>query len=241
MRLQSLILFLLISISFYSCKGKEDEGAKKDKIKHETAAIQESEEITHPVQVEREDASGQTGNNPPLVNKIKLQPQTTNNRDELKVIAEGLDKDEDEITFKYEWTKNNEPVGTGDTISGFKKGDKLSVKITPFDGKDYGQPRIMATEINNSTPKIIEHKEIGFDGGLLTYQVKAIDADGDSLSYTLLESPAGMTIDNTTGVIKWQTNPDTSGKHTVKVKVSDGEGGELDYTFEINIGEGEVN
>ena len=41
-----------------------------------------------------------------------------------------------------------------------------------------------------------------------TYQVVATDPNGDTLTYELLDGPAGMTMDAATGVLSWQ--PDSS-------------------------------
>ena len=58
-------------------------------------------------------------------------------------------------------------------------------------------------------------------GALYTYNVEAIDTDGDTLTYSLTSSPTGMTIDSSTGVISW--TPDATGDYNVTLKVSDGE------------------
>ncbi len=78
-----------------------------------------------------------------------------------------------------------------------------------------------------------------------SYQVVASDADGDTLSYSLTQSPVGMTIDDN-GLITWI--PDAAGQHLVTVRISDGKAyteqswiltiseanAPLDVTVEIN-------
>jgi hypothetical protein len=56
-------------------------------------------------------------------------------------------------------------------------------------------------------------------------KVNAFDADGDILIYTLLSSPAGMSINSGTGEINWMPNINQIGNHEVKVRVADGKGG----------------
>jgi hypothetical protein len=174
-------------------------------------------------------------NNLPLVDSAALQTESLNTGERIRVIAKGGDKDSDSLTFTYAWTKNGEPAGEGDSITGFKKGDKLSVKITPYDGKEYGQAKTLTTVINNTPPKIMEHKQITFDGKTYTYQVKAFDPDGDTLIYTLKEAPLGMVINRSTGLITWKVDEKTSGKFPASVQVSDGQGGETVYSFEVSI------
>jgi RHS repeat-associated protein len=65
-----------------------------------------------------------------------------------------------------------------------------------------------------------------------TYQVQASDADGHSLSFSLIQKPAGMTI-SSTGLISWV--PDSYGAFPVEVKVDDGYGKSDSQSFVINV------
>lgn len=68
-----------------------------------------------------------------------------------------------------------------------------------------------------------------------TQQVAAIDPDGDELFHSLLESPDGMTIDPSTGVIAWSPAIGQIGSHRVSVRVSDGRGGFADQSFDLDV------
>ena len=57
---------------------------------------------------------------------------------------------------------------------------------------------------------------------LYVYDVDATDPDGDTLTYSLTTSPAGMTINSTTGVIGWTPNVNQIGEQDVEGRVSDG-------------------
>ncbi|KHO45825.1 MAG: hemagglutinin/hemolysin-like protein [archaeon GW2011_AR4] len=57
---------------------------------------------------------------------------------------------------------------------------------------------------------------------LYTYDIDATDIDSVLLTYLLTQAPAGMTIDNGTGLISWTpTNADV-GQHTIGIIVTDG-------------------
>jgi hypothetical protein len=239
-----LILSLFVILSQYSCsseKTRDTEMAKQGDTeggqKQSSDAGLSGDSLSGSVKGGTKVAPSEqpSKNNPPTVEKAKLQLETRNNIDIIKVVVEGKDKDGDPVTFKYEWTKNGEPAGGGDALSGFKRGDTIAVKITPFDGKEYGHPKVLTTVIQNTTPKIIEHREITFDGKTYTYQVKAVDPDGDALRYKLKQSPQGMTIDESTGLITWKVRGNETGKNPVTVLVSDGNGGEAVYDFEVTI------
>jgi len=73
----------------------------------------------------------------------------------------------------------------------------------------------------NSSP-VIESDPIttAKEGGIYTYDVEAVDPYGDTLEFSLLVHPAGMTINSATGVITWA--PAAAGSFDVVVEVSDG-------------------
>ncbi len=169
------------------------------------------------------------------VTKARIVLENHDNMDTLKVVPEASGPGKDNVSFTFEWTKNGESAGTGDSITGFKRGDKISVMVTPYDGMQYGPPSRLNAEIKNSCPKVVEHKEIAFDEKVLTYQVKANDPDGDVVSYSLVDPPKDMTIDKDSGLIKWSVAPDFHGKQEVKVKISDGHGCAVVYPLEMSI------
>ena len=81
--------------------------------------------------------------------------------------------------------------------------------------------RINVLPASNYPPQITSTPQTGaFAFQPFSYDVEATDPDGDTLSYSLLQSPTGMTIDANTGLIQW--TPDANGTFTVTVEVSDG-------------------
>jgi hypothetical protein len=180
----------------------------------------------------------QIKNTPPELTKVKLMPEVFKPGDEMYVDAEAKDDDGDSATVLYEWTKNGQPAGDGKVIEGqVKRGDKISVKVTPFDGEEKGRPITVATEVRNMPPAIEAHNNFNFDGKVWTYQVKASDADGDPLAYSLSVAPQGMTIDPGTGRVTWIVPEEFRGKTSFTVVVKDGQGGEASYTAKVSITE----
>lgn len=66
-----------------------------------------------------------------------------------------------------------------------------------------------------------------------TYDVDAIDADGDVLKYSLVAAPQGMTIDENTGLISWNPGTQTAGNYNINVRVEDGKGGFDNQAFTL--------
>lgn len=67
-----------------------------------------------------------------------------------------------------------------------------------------------------------------------SYAVRATDADADLLTYELVTKPAGMAITDK-GFITWQPTGNQFGAIPVKVRVTDGRGGEAVQEFSIDV------
>jgi len=179
----------------------------------------------------------QIKNSPPEISKIKITPEVLKTGDNLGVEVTVNDIDGDEVTIFYEWTKNGEPAGNSKQIEvPLKRGDQVDIKITSFDGEAYSHSVILHREIKNMPPTIIEDMKFSFDGKIYTYQVKAIDPDGDNLTYSIKSSPSNMTINPSTGLVKWDVPPGFKGKAPVDISVTDGHGGEASQSLTIIIG-----
>jgi RHS repeat-associated protein len=75
------------------------------------------------------------------------------------------------------------------------------------------------------------------------YQVDAIDPDGDVLTYSLLDGPTGMQMDEASGLVTWDASAALrNSDHPVTVRVDDGRGGVDDQSFMVHVraGGGEI-
>lgn len=175
-------------------------------------------------------------NAPPELSRVKIMPEVFKPDDRLHIDATADDIDGDDVSISYEWTLNGEPAGSSKEITAeIKRGDKISVKVTPYDGETYGRSIILKREIRNLPPMIAKESKSVFDGKTYTYQINAIDPDGDSLTYSLKEGPPGMTIGTANGIITWEVPPGDAGSHNITVLISDNQGGELLAPFNLKI------
>jgi hypothetical protein len=67
------------------------------------------------------------------------------------------------------------------------------------------------------------------------YYALGTDPDGDQLSWSLVQGPVWMTLNPTSGLVSWTPNNAEVGFHTVKITVSDGNGGSATQTFTIQV------
>lgn len=126
-------------------------------------------------------------------------------------------------------TDNPEPRGTSQTqqdeiISPFINVNTDSDTVT---GELNHQPEI--TSLPPSAP---------VPGFPYIYPMQAFDPDGDKLTWTLEEAPAGLMIDPQTGMAGAENLP--AGVHPVRVRVEDGNGGRDTQLFTINLPAGPV-
>ena len=101
----------------------------------------------------------------------------------------------------------------------------------------YGMPDICFKSDVNIAPQITTSPEVyGATNVSYSYDVDASDPDADTLSYSLLTNPSGMTINSTNGQIFWTPSASQTNDHNVTVKVEDGKGGEDIQSYVINVG-----
>lgn len=177
-------------------------------------------------------------NAPPAIGSARFVLGDGQQGNGIRVETELRDADGDPVEVEISWKKNGEPAGKGDRLaSAVKRGDKVEVTMTPFDGTEHGRSATIAREIRN-TPPVVEGQD-GFKvtGNVVTFHVRASDTDGDALVFALRDSPSGMTIHQGTGWVRWEAPSGTSGKVPFTVTVSDGSGGEATARFNVTIEE----
>jgi hypothetical protein len=146
---------------------------------------------------------------------------------------------------------NGNPVGApGDertfSTAGLRKNDVISATVTYTDGTAGGVPvGSNSIRLQNRSPKIISSAPLEMTTGLYVYQVTAKDPDGDPLTYRLDRFPAGMAIDGSSGLIRWEPAKGQmfTGRNEVAVSVTvdDRDGGTDSQEFTIIITDLYVN
>jgi Putative Ig domain len=174
----------------------------------------------------------------PEIRSIRFVPGDGRPGGTLGVEMEGHDADGDAVQFEIAWSRNGEPAGGGNRLAApVKRGDKVIVTVTPFDGVDRGKSATLSREILNTPPAIEGQEQFQVSDNAVTFHVRASDPDGDPLMYSLKDAPARMSIDRKTGWVRWATSPGTTGKVPFTVVVSDGAGGESTARFTVTVAE----
>ena len=230
-----VVLCLLFSLA--GCKGEKNETAATMEPGKGAApsSAPPPAENAEPEGAEEDVAS--TGNSPPRIESLTLSPEALSPGTPVKAVVTASDEDFDDVALIYRWMINDVPFPDeeGDTLNteGLKKGDKISVYVTPSDGTVKGTTKGVALVIMNRTPEITSSFPQSGISGSLAYQVEATDPDGDTLKYVLDKAPPGMEIDPATGKLTWDLPSDgIREKVHIRIRVTDGDASAIQ---EINI------
>lgn len=180
------------------------------------------------------------GNTPPRVTAIVLLPQTVRPGVRLDAQVEVDDPDHDMVDLGYKWYRNETVVKEGgesflDT-TGLVVRDMVTVEVTPRDALASGNPRKSDPVIlGNSAPRIVSTPPTTLSQDRFDYSVRAVDPDGDQLTFQLEAAPPGMTISVESGRILWQIPSGQQGTFHVKVAAQDGAGGLATQEFDVTL------
>lgn len=169
-------------------------------------------------------------NNPPMFTSNPITTVMAGKVYSYDVNANDIDPDEameyslvtgppgmtiDNVTGMITWSTNETMVGNYSIVIGVAD---TYVTITQSFNLEVTPPRV------NHNPKITSISDHNVKSGeSYTFLVMASDEDLDTLDYVLIDPPAGMTIDNASGLIEWKPARNQAGTHTIKVQVTDGE------------------
>jgi hypothetical protein len=165
-------------------------------------------------------------NSPPVVQQVLIEPRVVHATDTLKAVVKGTDRDGDLIYFTYRWERNGVvlPEERNETLEPgrFRKGDTITVEVTPDDREVLGTPRKSnPVTIANSPPLIVSSPPTSVQGNVYMYQVRVNDPDDDSVAFALKSGPKGMEIDPKTGLVRWEIRKEGRGTHTIEIEASD--------------------
>lgn len=167
-----------------------------------------------------------TANHAPVLSAIPDQTVGTNEKLEFRVSA--TDQENDVIVYSvsglpagatfdpehliFSWTPTKEQVGTY-TVHFQVRDESIS------SGQDV---TITVNPVNHAPVFDAISDKSGKEGQLLQFTVNAIDADGDSLTYSASNLPDGASFDPATRLFSWTPSVGQAGTYTVTFAVNDG-------------------
>src|SRR5581483_3857328 len=114
---------------------------------------------------------------------------------------------------------------------------EVRVRVNDLLGASGTQNFTVAVRLVNTPPTITSapptRATLGYP---YNYAVRAVDPDGDPLTFSLVSGPQGMAIDQRTGLLRWQYGLSQEGKHPVQIRVEDGLGGVATQSYIVELG-----
>ena len=164
-----------------------------------------------------------------------INSQAVNENELLQfIITAAADADGDALSYSASLSPTgNLPTGAsfdGNTrtftwIPSFTQAGNYNIRFAVSDnngGSDFKDAQITVNNVNRAPAITSTPATTATENSAYSYDVKASDADGDSLTFSLATSPTGMSINPNTGLISWTPSFAQSGSHSVVVQVSDG-------------------
>lgn len=184
-------------------------------------------------------------NDPPVITSTPATSGLVDTLYEYQVVA--TDPENDPLTY----TLVSGPSGMAMSPTGLVAWTPLSaqagvqsvsIQVSDVVGNTVTQSfSIAVTESPNDPPVISSTPPSSVTvGESYLYQVVASDPNGDALSYSLPEAPAGMSV-NAAGLVNWTPSSSDVGVQSVAVRVTDAPGAYTTQTFTIAVNAGANN
>jgi len=149
-------------------------------------------------------------NQPPRIERLRLEPAEPMPGDTLRAVATVRDPDGDRVTQSFRWQVSGRELpesGPAIELREVVKGEDIEVEVTASDGHATSEPRTASTTVANRRP-VLENVALQPQGSVLPGQPAvatpiAKDPDGDSLEYrfrwsvndTILDGEDEATLD----------------------------------------------
>lgn len=227
-----ILLLLLLVCCLEGCSKPEKSPVEA------TAEKQQSVAASRPDQAQ--DSGGEPfKNTPPRITALQLETDKVRCGVDIRIIPEAEDANSDLVQFRYRWFINDSEIAHDlDTLAGdqFRKGDRVSVRVQPFDAESAG-PIFCSEEIviPNAPPRFVSTPPTRFRAALYTYRASAEDPDNEPLTYSLVQGPAGMEINSSTGQVSWNIRQEDAGLHPVIIEVQDQDGMKARQEWQLEI------
>lgn len=179
------------------------------------------------------------GGSPPRILSIQTAPEslfvTTS---QVVVTALVQDPDKDSVNLIVHWVVNDQVIADTSNVLvlknfKLKKNDIITGSAFVDDGEFRSEPFTFELAIANAPPVFTsEIDSIKCSPESIYYKLPIIDPDGDPITFELIDAPAGITIDQTQGIISGTVDPAIN-PIAVSIRATDIEGAyiEAQYTF----------
>ncbi len=133
-----------------------------------------------------------SGNHLPVIHSLSLVPDPIIRQGVVTAVVETKDADQDEVQLRFRWLVNGAPAlgqsSSTFSLEGVKRGDRISVEVTPYDGKGEGKPTRAKDRVVGNTPPVVRSVALEPSGAkvgdLIKATVDANDVDNEAVRCT---------------------------------------------------------
>ena len=115
-------------------------------------------------------------------------------------------------------------------------GDPL-VKISAYDYGGASDSQTFTIKIKPNEPPVFVSRPVlpALLGSSYSYDADAVDPDGNAVTYSLMSSPSGMSINAVSGLVTWTPTSSQLGTHSVSIKASDIFGAATTQNYSVSV------
>jgi hypothetical protein len=178
-------------------------------------------------------------------NKIWIEPQSPKKSDTLQV---NYDCENCRgVRLYYRWLVNDKPVeGAADTElsgsdAGLKPGDQVVAEIAPE--PDYPNTYHSSNPVTvvARNPYFTDNGRLWFENDTIYFQFRAQDPDGGQMTYELVQSPPGASLNAGAGMASWPVPKGFTGAVDFKVKATNSAGVAIFLSGSLQVREEQTN
>ncbi len=164
---------------------------------------------------------------------------------ELRFYAVGIDPDGDALTYTLTQGPANSWVDPNSGLFSWTpmwnqwtqgQPNTYTIQITVTDSAGLSTTRQCTITVVNQPPTIAPiPQRTAYAGKQLRFNVNAFDPDGDPLTFSLVNPPAGASIDPNSGLFSWTPPPAPLGAVSFTVRAADSGDASADAQFTVNV------
>jgi len=175
-------------------------------------------------------------NHPPKITGYHIY-DTRDESGNMGLAVNAEDPDGDTVSIEYEWTVNGLPAGTSEVLDMPPlPNDMVTVKARAYDGLEYSDEISHEFEVLGRAPRFERVMDYYMVGATYIYNASASDPDREPITFSLVNSPAGMAVDPESGQVRWDVPPGFIGEIDYIIVATDpkGQNGILPMKFSVS-------
>jgi hypothetical protein len=234
---------LLLGLALIACSQQQPASSALKKQTSEEAMV--SDKANLPGEQASQGTSGSPsqpsstddGSRLPVIEKVSLEPRSPVTGDQLRGVVQTSNPGRDQARIVYRWRIDSRVVQESEQSvlnSPLHRGEFIELEAIAGNGVSSSTPVTTSAFVGNAPPTVRFAGQRFGSENLYEANVEASDPEGGPVKFLLKGGPPGMSIDPTTGAVRWAVKPEDAGtNYDVQIVTQDSEGAETLLTYQI--------